>query len=1039
MKKTNRVKTKYLNFLKVSVLTVVCFSLLHLSAFAQSKTVTGTVTDKQTNELLPGVTIVIEGTTNGTLTDFDGKFSLNVTGDNPSIQFSYIGYKTQLIEVGNQTKVDVQLATSIADLDEVVVVGYGTMKKRDLTGAVSSVKGSSLEKSDPVSFQNALAGRVAGVQVTQTDNGPGAGVNIIIRGGSSLTSGNQPLFVIDGFPIVPDDDPSSNPLSDMSPNQIESMEILKDASATAIYGAQGANGVVIITTKKGKEGQPQINIAASHGVSQMVNVPGIYQPQEYLDYILGFYETEQYFDYDSELKLDQWTQKKADGATGTNWIEEITRLANTSNANINFNGGAKGMRYAVSGDYLSQEGIVIGSKFNRMNMNANLDQKIGEKIKVGATLKLSTSQNKGMINTWAEGTITKTALQQNPFVSTDFELNNDAVDSEDPSSQWNNENPITYVNETDIQFKTSRMIGNIFFQYDILDGLKFYTSYGFNTYKKDAHQFNPSSTRAGEVYGGRARFDKSNTNNDVFQSRLNYNKKFGDHRINATAVFEARKDDRILYRSEVTGFEDESRGIYDLSSAALSSIPSNIYAESSMASYLGRVGYNFRNKYLLTASFRADGSSKFGKENKWGYFPSVAVGWLASEEEFIKDLNTFDLLKIRMSYGVTGNNQISSYRALAALGTEKYIFNDVLYSGMVPKRVSNPNLKWETTTQYNLGLDMGFFKNRLLLTAEAYYKETTDLLLDVQLPQTSGFATAVQNVGSISNKGLEFSINTVNFEKKDFSWTTNFTFSLNRSEVLDLGDKKEMSFTRNFFHKVKNDVLVRVGEPVGMYYGYIEDQVLNSETEIANSPQAAVLENEVGYKKLYDVNGDGVVNPSDMLPIAKTTPDFTGGIGNELTYKNFDFSFFLRWVYGNDLINGNVSYLDRAGSGTYNTLHSIGENRFSAVNPDGTYQGQTADTYSTLMRSSYVEDGSFLKCDYITLGYKVPQSLLSKINIRNLRLYTRVANPFMFTRYSGFDPEVSTGWGTVAKVGPGADVGTYPRAVTYTFGLTLGL
>jgi TonB-linked SusC/RagA family outer membrane protein len=1020
--------------------------LLYLFAFvffigtqnvlAQEKVISGKVVD-DTNSPLPGVSILLKGTTIGTDTDFDGLYQFSIPED-AILVVSYMGYVTQEIVVGSKSTIDVTMVPDLNNLDEVVVIGYGTMRRRDMTGAVASVKGSDLAKADPTSFQNALAGRVAGVQVTQTDNGPGAGVKILIRGGSSLTSGNQPLFVIDGFPIVPDDDPSSNPLADISPTQIESMEILKDASATAIYGAQGANGVVIITTKKGKEGQPQINVGASYGVSQMVNVPKIYEPDAYLDYVIGVNGVEQYFDPEAELQHNRWLEIQNNGEPGIKWIDEITQLANTWNANINFMGGAKGMRYAVSGDYLSQEGIIIGSKFERINLNTNLEQKIGEKLRVGATLKIASSQNEGMINNWDEETLTKKALQQNPFADPDRDPN-DPSDPDDPSGEYNDENMTTYINDVDKQFETTRMLGNLFLEYKIIDGLKFYTSYGFNKYSKDQHEFLPKSTRAGGNTGGRARFDKSKTNNNVFQARLNYNKEFGEHRIYATAGFESKRNDRIRYRSEITQFEDDSRGVYDLSSAAISAIPSNNIIESSMASYLGRVQYNFKDKYLVTASLRADGSSKFGTENKWGYFPSAAIGWVASEEGFIKNLNTFDLLKLRMSYGKTGNDQIPSYASLASLGTEKYIFNDGLYAGMVPNSVANPNLKWETTSQFNVGLDFAFFKNRLLFTADAYYKETTDLLLDVQLPLTSGFEKAIQNVGSISNKGLEFSINSVNIDKNDFTWTTNFTMSFNRSEVLDLGDKPQMRFTRKFSNYVKNDILLRVGEQVGIYYGYIEDQVLNSETEIANSPQNGVLENEAGAHKLYDVNGDGIIDPFDMVPLAKTVPDYTGGLGNDFTYKNFDLSIFMRWVVGNDIINGNMTYMDRGGNRSWNSLPALQENRFSAVNPDGTFHGVGGDTYRNLMRSMYVEDGSFLKIDYITLGYNFTESLLSKAKIRNLRLYTRVSNPFMLTRYSGWDPEVSTGSGTVAKVGPGSDVGTYPRSMTFTFGLTLGL
>ncbi|MCF6332015.1 MAG: TonB-dependent receptor [Draconibacterium sp.] len=1039
MKKINRGKKerkRYLNFMEVSILTVFYLVFLSFSSLAQEKNVTGKVVDKKTQELLPGVTIVVEGTTNGTVTDVNGKYSINVKAEDAKLQFRFVGYETQVIEIGNQTVINIELPTLISDLDEVVVVGYGTMRKRDLTGAVSSVKGSSIEKANPISIQSALAGRVAGVQVTQTDNSPGAGIKILIRGGSSLTSGNQPLYVIDGFPIVPDDDPTSNPLADLSPSQIESMEILKDASATAIYGAEGANGVIIITTKLGKEGRPEIRVNASYGISDMAGYPGILSPDEFTDYMISKYEMN-YFESDEyKNSLAYWQKIKESGEPGNVWIEDITRRAQSKNANINFSGGTNGMRYAVSGDYLNQEGIIDRSKFNRMNLNANLEQKIGEKIKIGTALKFSMSENSGMVNTWEENTIIKKALQTNPFMDSEFSL--DDYEEDDDTYSWNNENVTEYIRDVDNQFETSRMIGNMFFQYEIIKGLNFYTSYGFNRYYKNEHSFFPTTTRKGLGVGGEANFKKRDTKSFVYQARLNYIKNIAKHHINATAVFETKSNEQLYYRSTVQGFGDESRGVYDLSSVSTPLVPSNIYSADALMSYLGRVSYNYNNRYLLTASLRADGSSKFGKENKWGYFPSIAAGWLMSEENFIKNMNTFDLLKLRVSFGVTGNNQIPSYSSLAKLTTEKYIFDDALYSGMVPGSIANPNLKWETTNQYNIGLDLGFFKNRVLLTAEAYYKETTDLLLDIQLPLTSGYSTALKNIGSISNKGLELTINTVNIDKKDWKWTSTFTISTNKSKVLDLGEPDEMFFTRNFYHRVKNDILVRVGDPIGIYYGYVEDQAVNSENEIANSPEMKILENIPGQVKIYDVNGDGIVTSADKVPLAKTVPDFVGGLSNEITYKNFDLSFFLRWSYGNDIINGNITFLDRM-AGNWNTLRSMQSITFTPINTEGTFHGSVPNTYSNIMRSGYVEDGSFLKCDYITLGYRVPNKLLNKINIKNLRIYARVGNPFMITRYSWFDPEVSTGWGTVAKVGPGADVGTYPRATNYSLGLSIGL
>lgn len=1034
-KTTSKVKPSLFSHLILSALVILICNL----SFAQTKKITGLVLDAESSLPLPGVTILVPGTSNGVVSNFDGFYSIDVD-PNQQLQFSFIGYKPQTIDVGDNTVINVSLEIGTDVLDEVVVVGYGSLQKRDLTGAISSVKGSSIEKGDPSSIQNALAGRVAGVQVRQNDNGPGSGISVTIRGGSSLTSGNQPLYVIDGFPIIPsDDDLSINPLADLSTSQIESLEILKDASATAIYGAQGANGVIIITTKSGIEGKPKIDVNIDWGISTPNSPPKVISPEDFPNFMINRQQIFNFNNPDSQAQsITYWENITASGVIGSRWFDRITRDAMTKNFNVTYSGGHKGMNYSVSGDVVDQEGVIVGSDFNSVNLNAKLSQKISDNILVGTDLRYSNLKNEGLVNTWEEDTIIKKALQSNPYITDDFDFK-DQLDEEDENYSWNNENILTYINEVDNQYETQRFIGNMFLDYRFSNRLNFYTFYGFTKSSKNEHRFLSSNTRTGYAVGGVVNFAKRKTNFSIFQARLNYNNQIKRHKINATAVFESTKNIRENFLSQVQGFEDDSRGVYDLSSAAISILPSNIYADNYMNSYLGRLVYSYNNKYLLTTSLRADGSSKFGKNNKWGYFPSVALGWIVSEERFLQNLDALNLLKFRFSYGVTGNNQIPEYRSLSSLATEKYIFNNTLYSGMVPSSISNADLKWETTTQYNSGVDMGFYNNRISLTLEYYYKKTTDLLLEVQLPTTSGFSTAIKNVGSISNRGLELTLNTVNFDRSDFKWNSSLTFSNNRSKVLDLGEKDEMFFSRNFFHKLDNEVVVRVGDPIGIYYGYVEDQIFNSENEIANSPNMDVLENVVGGIKIYDVNGDGVVTTADKIPIAKTEPEFIGGFNNEFNYKNFDLSFFLRWSYGNDIVNGNITFFDQVGRGNWNTLESFNKNVFSPLNPNGTIHGNVPDTYTNLMRSNYIEDGSFLKCDYITLGYSFPQSFLDSNNLKSLRVYARVSNPFMITRYSWFDPEVSTAWGTIAKVGPGADIGSYPRSTSITAGLTLGL
>jgi TonB-linked SusC/RagA family outer membrane protein len=668
-------------------------------------------------------------------------------------------------------------------------------------------------------------------------------------------------------------------------------------------------------------------------------------------------------------------------------------------------------------------------------------QTIGQGTRIGTNIKLAFSKNIGRSLDKSPDGIFKKVFTTNPFQPIDFTLGQIDIDPE--VNTGNNENVLTYLNNVKNQAESSRIIGNIFYETKVTKDLTFYTSYGFNRSFNNSQLFFPSTVIKGRLANGVAQFQKGETLNQVLETRLNYKKVIGMHNINATAVGEFSDNLRSNFTAGASNFTDQTNGFYDLSSALLADFPTNNVTKEKLASYLGRVSYGYNKKYLLTASIRADGSSKFGTDNKWGYFPSLAAGWTLSEEPFIKNTNIFDNFKLRASYGVTGNNQIPAYSALGLLNPGNYVFNDTFYSGKVPSNVSNPDLKWETTAQYNFGVDLGFFNNRLTVTAEVYYKKTTDLLLDVQLPPSSGFDTALKNIGSFSNKGFELTVNSVNIDHSDFKWRSDFTFSLNRSKVLNLGDKPEFYFDANMSSKFNNEILVRVGESTGVYYGYIEDQIINNQTEAANSPKQVGVGipdfNNNGQVKIYDVNGDGLITLADKVPIANTTPEFIGGLNNEFTYKSFDFSFFLRFSYGNDVINGNVTDLDKVNIGNNNTLAAMYNHSYSgAFNPTGTFHGENGNgAYSTLFRSSYVEDGSFIKCDYVTLGYAMPKSVVQSLNLNKFRLFARVNNPFMLTRYSWFDPEVNAIGGTAGKVGGGVDLGSYPRNFTVTCGLSI--
>jgi len=1024
--------------MKFKLLTII-FLTSFLSSFAQT-TIEGVVNDVK-GLPLPGANVIIKGTKNGVLTDFDGIFKIKAKiGD--VLIISSLGFDKKELKIqGNSIKI--VLGELNEALNEVVVIGYGTAKKKDLTGAVSSVRATSIEKGDPIDLQTALSGRVAGLQITQNDNGLGSGVKAIIRGGSSLTSGNQPLYVIDGFPIVPDDNVSSNPLSDIDPGQIKSIEVLKDASATAIYGARGSNGVIIITTKLGKEGNPVITATLSSGTSFVSKFPRTLTDLEYLDRQI-IEDKINYLNGTTENLSTYWQDKKDANERGVDWAKEATQLASTQRIDLSIGGGTKeGLNYQISGSFLDQEGVVIYTNFKRYNLNSNLVQSIGSNTRIGTNIKLAFSKNIGRsLDKDADG-IFKKIFSTNPFQPVNFQLGQD-TSIEPELDTGDNENVITYLKDVKNETQSTRIIGNLFYETKLDSNLTFYTSYGFNRVYINNQIFLPSTVLKGYRQNGIAEFEKIETTNQVFETRLSYKKEFDKHNINATAVSEFSGNLKSISTYGATGFSNQTNGFNNLSSATIATLPKNNIAKDNLMSFLGRVAYGYNNKYLLTASIRADGSSKFGNENKWGYFPSVALGWTLSEESIIKNMNIFDNFKLRASYGVTGNNQIPAYSSIGLIGAANYVFNDVFYSGIAQNNVSNPGLKWETTAQYNYGVDLGFLKNRLNITAEVYYKKTTDLLLEIQLPLSSGFETALKNIGSFSNKGFELTVNSVNIDNSSFKWKSDFTFSFNRNKVLDLGDKFEFYFNANIFpSKFMNEILIRVGESTGIYYGYIEDQIINNQTEAANSPLQIGVGipdiNNNGQVKIYDVNGDGLIDSYDKVPIANTNPDFIGGLNNEFTYKNFDFSFFLRFSYGNDVINGNIGNLDKGGINNWNTLKSMSDNSYSAAyNPTGTFHGENSNgVYSSLFRSAYVEDGSFLKCDYITLGYAIPKSISDKLNLNKFRLFARVNNPFMITRYSWFDPEVNAIGGTAGRVGGGVDLGSYPRSTSITLGISL--
>ncbi|VAW22400.1 Outer membrane TonB-dependent transporter, utilization system for glycans and polysaccharides (PUL), SusC family [hydrothermal vent metagenome] len=991
----------------------------------REKEVKGTVKDTE-GLPLPGVSIVVKGTTIGIVSDSDGNFSLLVPVDAKTLVFSFVGMKSQEVDITGKTSINVVLEEEMVGIEEVVAVGYGTMKKSDVTGAISSVNSEQLMSGEPTNILRGMSGKVAGVQITQHDGAPGGGFDVIIRGGNSLTAGSLPLYIVDGFEFAGD-------LNEIDPNQIEAIEILKDASATAIYGARAANGVIIITTKTGKTGDNRLDINASYGLAKMSRTPEILTPPEFLQYAKDYYSVWYPYQFDLDYKGAAW-EKRDENTPYTIWIDELTQIAPVKNVSMNFLHGSKSTKYGIGGNFLNQEGILKRSLYSKQGLNAKIQQTINDKLEIGASLSFTLSKSEGITEDWSFNGMFKKALQTTPFLSTDWHYGDAESDLAD--FYWQNENLLTSLEDIDTRTDKTTLSGYIYLSYEIFKDIKFYTSYSRYQLFSTSGRFVPSTTAAGLSSHGYAKYNRSTNNNWSYQARLHYKKTIGSHKVNLLAAFEANAWEYDYWSQRIENYSDESRGLDDWSVAMLHYPSTNSISESTLASWLGRLSYSYLDRYLLTASLRADGASKFGANNKWGLFPSVALAWRMSEESFIKSLSFVNNLKLRASFGVVGNNQIPTYRSLAMMQTVGYTFdNGNYYKGRAPLSPANVNLGWESTEQVNFGLDLALFDSRVNFILDLYNKHTTDMLLDVQLPMSSGYNKATMNVGSLRNRGFEFAISTINIDKK-IRWSSNLTFSLNRSKILDLGESTEMYFSRGHITNMSNnEILVKKGYPIGIIVGYIEDGVLNNEVEMKNSPYTLTYQPVEGYTKLVDVNGDGLIDGNDKVPIAYTAPLFVGGFNNTVEYKNFDLSITMRYSYGNDVVNPNTSQLTRS-IPTTNKLKIMKGKFWSPLHPENNLRIEYPS--NGFVVSSMVEDGSFLKCDNIVLGYNLNKSQLNKLNFKNLRLYFNVSNPFIITRYSWYDPEANTSKGTIGKVGFGIDLGAYPRSTTYTLGVNIG-
>lgn len=1049
----------YAQLIKSIQIVLILLSVLTSSGLhAQSpgrKLVQGTVLDEN-NESLIGVHVrVKEDTKRASVTDKDGKFSLRAS-DAETLLFSYVGYINLQMKVSAVKNGQVRLNPSATGLNEVVVIGYGAVQRKDITGSVAEVKMGDLTKAPVSSFDEALAGRIAGVQVSSNSGQPGDEVNIIIRGGNSITQSNAPLYVIDGFAI---EDFST---SSLNPDEIESINILKDASATAIYGTRGANGVVIIETKKGKAGKPVVSYNAFAGYHEATQRMDVMNPYDFVRYQLDR-------DYAnmSEMYLVKpgFTLEDYKNADPIDWQDNIFQHAFNQNHSLSLRGGNDQTRYSFSGNIVNQDGVIIKSGFERKQMRATVSQTITPKLKANINLSYSKDGNFGQTvatqgssaNAYASYLMYRVWGYRPLNTNAGTDLFEDLFDDDVTSISVLVMNPVVSTqNELRQQNKTVFNI-NSGLTYDFLKDFKLDIRAGYNSRLTRNEVFNNSKTYRGfpspnNLNGVNGSFndlqltDWTSENTLTYKKRIDKNNQF-DVLVGATA--QGTSADNYGFVS--INIPNEELGLRALELGTPNAITSSA-SKNSLVSFLGRANYNYKSKYLLTASFRADASSKFAKKNRWAYFPSAAFAWQVGREDFVKKLKFVSDSKLRLSYGITGNNRINDFARFMTLDVGDYYSynNETPGYAIVINNLGNSDIRWEKTSQIDIGYELSLFKSRVNVVIDAYKKVTSDLLLNANVPYSSGFNTVIKNVGKVQNSGLELALSTTNIKTKNFSWTSDFNISFNRNKVLSLADGESsllstVSFTGDY--NGTNLYLAKVGMPVASFYGVVWDGNYQYDdfnlrpdgsytlkpTVPTNGTDASTI--KPGDIKYVDQNGDGIVNDKDLVVIGRGLPVHFGGLNNNLSYKNLSLNVFFQWSYGNDIMNANRLMLEGnpANRPNLNQFTSY-NNRWTPENQNDKYYridgGGPRGVYSTRT----LEDGSFLRLKTVQLSYTFPKKMIRGLS--GLEVYTSGQNLYTWTNYSGMDPEVST---KNSILTPGFDYSAYARNRILTFGVKLVL
>ena len=991
--------------------------------FNLEQTIRGTVRDLETDEALPGVNVLAKGTTTGTVTDVDGNYRLTVADDITTLVFSSVGYLSEEVAINGQSIVDLSLSPDIQSLQEVLVVGYGTVKKSDLTGSVASVKAEELTAYPAIGAVQALQGRAAGVQITANNGAPGSSFKVRVRGGTSINASSDPIYVVDGFVGA----------SLPPPEDIQSIEVLKDASATAIYGSRGANGVIMVTTKRGSQGQTKIDFNASYSLQNEINRLDLLNKQQFTDYI-------------------QDTNPDFTSLDGnTDWQEEIFQTGNIQNYQLGLSGGGENVNYYLSGTYFDQTGIIQNSGFERYSLTSNIDIQAAEKLRVGFNLFARRTQQDGARTQENSG-----GANNSGVVAAAFKFGPDQP-IRDANGNYTiarlsdaHDNAVAVANEFIDEDVTDRFQGNLFAEYQILDNLSFRTTLGASANNGRTGQYTPTTLQGGAGVGGNASVRGFKNSLLLNENYLTFAKEFGIHDLSVMGGYSYQVSRNESWSGRAQSFPTDAGLYWNLGAGSVFQPAGSGFSEWELASWYGRVNYTLNDKYLVTLNARYDGTSVFSDNNKWAFFPSGALAWNMGDETFMQDIGVVSFWKWRASYGITGNRAINPYQTLAALRARDIlaIENGSPVNAITIDNVANENLTWETTAQFDIGVDIGLFNDRIDISADYYSMVTSDLLFRVPLPEYSGYGSQLKNIGKVENRGIELTLNSRNITGA-FSWDMGFNVSANRKKVLELPDDGlEIRYSSGPGHLVGlgDTQVLREGEPVGVFYGWIYDGVYQEGDDFI---EGGGFEQEAGGERFRDINGnrddegnltgdpDGQLNNDDRTVIGDPNPDFIWGFNNDFRWKGFDLNIFFQASQGNDLFNYTLMELDLLAGRNNATTAAL--NRWTPTNTN-TDIPKANGGRSRRASSRWIQDGSFIRLKNLSLGYNIPQSILDRINVRKLRIYVSAQNLLTFTDYEGFDPEVNyrSSGNTNSNRNLGLDYASYPNAKNYTFGINLG-